>query len=61
MVPVDWPEGIRHEGKTFYPTGKLGHRVSDKVQAAEYEAVDGDGRRSGERVWVLDDGTVVEE
>jgi hypothetical protein len=56
-VPVDWPERIRHQGKMFRPTGKLGHRVSDKTQAAEYEAVDGEGRRTGERLWLLDNGT----
>ena len=60
-VPVDWPRSIRHGGKTFHQTGKLGHRAGDKTQAAEYEAADEDGRRTGERVWLLDDGTVVEE
>lgn len=60
-VPVDWPQSIRHRGKSFHQTGKLGHRASDKTQAAEYEAVDGEGRRTGERVWLLADGTVAEE
>jgi hypothetical protein len=60
-VPVDWPESIRHQGKAFHQTGRLGHRASDKTQAAEYEAVDGQGRRTGERVWLLDDGTVLGE
>lgn len=58
---VDWPENICHGGMTFYPTGKLGCRVSDKSKTAEYEAVDGDGRRTGERVWLLKDGTVMAE
>jgi hypothetical protein len=60
-VPVDWPESIHHDGKTYYQTGKLGHRLGDQAQAAEYEAVDGEGRRTGERVWLLDDGTITED
>jgi hypothetical protein len=60
-VPVDWPLSIRHDGKTFHQTGKLGHRASDKTQAAEYEAVDREGHRTGERVWLLADGTVAED
>jgi hypothetical protein len=60
-VPVDWPQSIRHDGKKFHQTGKVGHRASYKTQAAEYEAVDGEGRRTGERVWLLDEGTVLEE
>jgi hypothetical protein len=60
-VPVDWPTSIRHGGKVFYATGKLGHRARDMAQAAEYEAVDGQGRRTGERVWLLADGTATEE
>ena len=60
-VPVDWPESIPHQGGTFHQTGKLGHRASDKMQAAEYEAVDEDGRMTGERVWLLGDGTILEE
>jgi hypothetical protein len=57
-VPVNWPPSIQHNGMTCYPTGKLGHRPGDQAQAAEYEAVDGEGRRTGERVWLLGDGTV---
>jgi hypothetical protein len=60
-VPVDWPQSIRHGGKTFYLTGKLGHHARHKTQAAEYEAVDGHGHRTGERVWLLADGTVTED
>jgi hypothetical protein len=60
-VPVDWPRSTRHCGRTFCATGKLGHRARDNTQAAEYEAVDGEGRRTGERVWLLDDGTVTED
>ena len=60
-VPVNWPPSVRHGGKTFFQTGKLGHRVGDQAQAAEYEAVDGQGHRTGERVWLLDDGTVTED
>jgi hypothetical protein len=60
-VPGNWPPSIRRNGKRYYQTGKLGHRRSDQAQAAEYEAVDGQGRRTGERVWLLDDGTMTEE
>jgi len=60
-VPVDWPESIHHDGKRYYQIGKLGHRLGDQAQAAEYEAVDGEGRRTGERVWLLDDGTITED
>jgi hypothetical protein len=60
-VPVDWPESIHHDGKTYYQTGKFGHRLGDQTQAAEHEAVDGEGRRTGERVWLLDDGTITED
>ncbi len=60
-VPVDWPERIHHDGKAYYQTGKLGHRLGDRTQAAEYEAVDGGGCRKGERVWLLDDGTITED
>jgi hypothetical protein len=60
-VPVDWPQSIRHEGMTFIATGKIGHRASDRMQAAEYEVVDDEGRRTGRRVWLLADGTITEE
>jgi len=60
-VPVDWPGSIRHGDRTYNLTGKIGHRISDKAQAAEYEAVDEDGHRTGERVWLHKDGTVTEE
>lgn len=60
-VTVDWSQSIHHDGKRYYQTGKLGHRLGDQAQAAEYEAVDGEGRRRGERVWLLDDGTITED
>jgi len=60
-VPVDWPESIRHGNRTYYLTGKIGHRISDQAQAAEFEAVDEEGRRTGERIWLHNDGTVSEE
>jgi hypothetical protein len=57
-VPIDWPATVRHNGQTYRATGKVGHRVSDKMQCAEYE---GPFRWAGARVWLMADGTVTED
>ena len=42
---------INYQGATYYATGKVGHTASG-LMSAEYEAVDWNGDRTGERVWV---------
>ncbi len=54
-VPTDWPDTIRHAGRTYRATGNEGYRVADRVQAAEY------ADRHGHRVWLTADGAVEEE
>jgi hypothetical protein len=67
-VPADFPPSFAHDGRLYAETGKLGYRVSDRVQAAEYEAVDltvSSASRHpvwlGERVWLAADGTLSPE
>lgn len=43
---------LRYRGKEYYSTGKSGTNNATGVKVYEYEAVDDDGRRTGERIWV---------
>jgi hypothetical protein len=52
-VEGEFPGRLVFEGKRYVATGKLGTRVVDGVQAAEYEAGD------AARVWLGRDGRVV--
>jgi hypothetical protein len=67
-IPVDWPRTLTYQGRLYAETGKLGYRIADRVQAAEYEAndlaVSSAGRHPvwlGHRVWFADDGTISPE
>jgi hypothetical protein len=55
------PMLVTHNGKHFYATGKGGKVIKTGVQSAEYESVDKDGRRTGERIWVDANGCVYED
>src|SRR4051794_11705720 len=67
-VSVDFPPSVVYRGRRYYETGRLGYRISDRVQAAEYEAADLAVSSTvthrvwlGERVWMAADGTVSPE
>jgi hypothetical protein len=64
-VPVDFPTSLTYEGRLYAETGRLGYRISDRVQAAEYGAVElvasSTGRHLvwlGKRIWMAVDGAI---
>jgi hypothetical protein len=58
----DFPSQVTYKGKTYHPSGKLGHRYADGVPTSEYRTFDAKtGRENDERVWVGLDGKIIPE
>lgn len=55
---VKAPTTLVHGGEKHIATGKTGKTLSGE-ESHEYEAVDGDGRRTGSRVWRTASGKVI--
>jgi len=52
---ASYPMSVKHKGKEFWKTGKIGKRIKDGKEAAEYESSD------DWRVWRTSDGEVYED
>lgn len=61
MTAEAFPITIRHNGKLHCRTEKFGQRLTTGECAAEYEAVDAEGRADGGRVWRTAAGEVYPE
>lgn len=53
-----FPSSVEHESVLYWATGKVGTNDKSGLPAAEYE---GRGRSKGYRIWLLSDGTIVDE
>lgn len=50
-------DAIRHDGETFFATGKRGINFKTGERGAEYESDDTPGRR----IWVYESGRILED